>query len=301
MASIIHPLLAGANVVDGWIGAMTKEIDSASSNKPASYRKCYLTVTWLSLTSLGLLGLACMYSPLMRPKSPGTVLVPGWGDAACYTVTGGTCKILNCHPERHAVCSLGNCVCETGCTGADGNCYNIRNYSLVGKSVRFTNVKYSDQYLSAPDNLWEQLQGSTKPDFWNVYKMPGGDFQNGHEMFLLSPVKFPEYVAGIANNHGISTDPFIVSLYHLTSRHLAANWFPYDPGLVMNALCRPHSHPEAVEINGRHGASSWYMHEFSSNVFGSVSTNPGEGGYWVPEPRLDIPLCGANGSGQWIL
>jgi len=320
-ASIADPLLAGANGTDGDVGTPAKVVDAASSAKPVSYKKCYFTVAWLSLTSLGLLGLACVYSPLMSPKPPGTLAVTGWGDPSCYTVTGGTCMVYGCNADRGAVCGYGhNCVCKEGCTGADGLCYhNVSSYKLVGKNVRFKNVKYSDQSLYAARTWFmEQLRTTSSEgkyaDLWNVYKMPGYDWLHQQEMFLFSPVEFPEYAAGVAStkmaayiptggkgkdNSGGVVVPvgsmFIVSLFHLTSRHLLANRYPFNIGYVMNTMCKPRSHPNAVEINGALGQASWYEHHASWEVFGWVWSDPREGGYWVADPPLDIPeikFCG---------
>jgi len=226
--------------------------------------------------------------------------------------------ISNCYAERGAVCRGSNCVCANGCTGADGICRNISSYKLVGKNVRFRNVKFSDQYLYAPRTWFmEQIRTTDTAgqyaDLWNVYKMPGKDYQYGQEMFLLSPVEFPEYAAGVADTKMRAWIPlgdkkgadgngivipvgslFVVDLYHLTSRHLLANKYPFNIAYIMNNICRPNSHPNAVEINGALGRASWYIHHASWEVFGWVWSDPGEGGYWVPEPPLDVPLqiCG---------
>jgi len=243
MASISNPLLAGSYVADGEKGTMMEKVDAASIAEPAFYRKCYFTVACLSLVSLGLLGLACVYSPLTSPRTPGTLLVNGWGDASCYTFTGGTCMVENCYAFRDAYCTSDhNCACANGCTGADGICHhNISSYNLVGKSVRFRNVKWSDNYLYAPRTFFmEQLRTAPFPEvgtyanLWNVYKVPGLDSQYHQEMFLLSPVEFPEFAAGVADtklsayipsngksgvdNGGIVIpvgSMFTVSLYHL--------------------------------------------------------------------------------------
>merc|ERR1719362_2037371 len=83
-----------------------------------------------------------------------------------------------------------------------------------------------------------------------------------------------------------------VLLYHGGRRRLA-NKFPFNIAYVMNSLCRPNSHPEAVQINGALGTASWYIHHASWEVFGWVWSDPGEGGYWVPDSPLDddIPVC----------
>merc|ERR1719433_1347186 len=113
--------------------------------------------------------------------------------------------VSDCNTDRQAVCTSDhNCVCAHGCTGADGRCRSMSSYSLVGKNVRFRYVKWSDQYLYAPRTFFmEQLRTTSSAgvfaDLWNVYKMPGVDFAYGQEMFLLSPVEFPEYAAGVAD------------------------------------------------------------------------------------------------------
>merc|ERR1712194_550456 len=102
------------------------------------------------------------------------------------------------------------------------------------------------------------------PDRWNIYQMPGqqwvpyglqGSFTE-HHGYLISPVAYPEFAAGISdtkmkayiplnsNSKGSGSHSsrgssdgiiipvgsmFIVSLYHLTSRYLMANRCPFDP------------------------------------------------------------------------
>merc|ERR1712176_321917 len=118
------------------------------------------------------------------------------------------------------------------------------------------------------------------------------------DAYIVSPVEFPEYAAGIAKNwkpriNKVRDDLYFtgsdwqVELFHLSSRLLLANAMPFDPRRVLNSLCKIGN---AVRIKGGLGQVSWYLHHLSWRVFGWGQTDPEEGGDWVPEPLFDFPL-----------
>jgi len=188
-------------------------------------------------------------------------------------------------------------------------------------------VQYKDQYMYAPRTFFmEQLRTTASKgvyaDSWNLYRVPGhlwkpglsvGGYIGSDVAYLLSPVEFPEYAAGVASTKMQAWIPLggdsksnsgsgivipvgsmlVADLYHLTSRHGLANANPFNPASVMLTMCVPKGHPNAVEINGAVGQASFYVHHASWEVFGWVWSDPGEGGYWVPEPPLNfsVPAC----------
>jgi len=311
MAGISDPLLRTAD--EG--GAKEAEVVEVPKSARPWPRKLYLAVGLLGACACGL-ACAGARSPKAYPTAALTSLVSGWGDAACYTVTGGTCMIYGCNADRGAVCGVGhNCVCESGCTGADGICRPTAGYQVIARNVRLRNAKFSGQYLYAPRSWFmEQLrvtdQKGKYADLWNIYKLPGKDYLWRQDMYFLSPAEFPEYAAGVANTKMEAYVPgkgggdnsgfvvpvgslFVVDLFHLTSRHGLLDRDPFNIGQVMNTLCRPREHPEAIQISGSLGQATWYVHHASWEVFGWVWSQPGEGGHWVPEPPLNhtLPFC----------
>lgn len=321
MAEVKAPLL-GADGQEA--GAFD---DVAGQCKKSSFAKTrrYLSVAALCLAGVGMLNAASYYRKKIVPSYFSSTTT-GWGEASCYKNTGGTCYIQGCNADRKAECSTGHCWCKEGCVGSDGLCRaDVSSYKLVASNFRLKNFYWKDQYMYAPRTWFmEQLRTTTAnsgyADLWNLYELPGpmwvpyglsGAFKDTPGYFL-SPVEFPEYAAGIAstkmqayvptggggkNNKGSSGgivipvgSMFVVDLYHLTSRHLLANTAPFNPAVVMNSLCRPAKYPEAIEINGGFGQASWYVHTASWEVFGWVWSDPQEGGYWVPDPPLNISL-----------
>lgn len=251
----------------------------------------------------------------------------GWGEAKCYKVTGGTCRLGRCRAERNAKCSFGTCYCETGCVGADGVCRsNLQEYKLVASNFRLRNNKWQDQYLYTPrTQFFEQLRVTEYKgkyaDKWNLYEIPGPtwlpDFQQvmalggsvndinwgfGYRVdeprYILSPAEYPEYAAAIANNDlritlGVGS-LYSVEVYHLSKRHLLADALPFNPSLIFNRLCRPPGSPAAVEIDGLYSTAAWYVHMASWKTYGWMWGDPKAGGHWQMETEsgqpIDIPL-----------
>jgi len=235
-----------------------------------------------------------------------TELVEGWGDARCYTFTGGTCHIEGCDAVRNATCSgWGKCFCATGCAGADGLCYPTQG-EIVASNFKLRNVKYNNQYMYIPSVFFEEQLRTTEfpgkyATSFNLWKVPGSS-RLVEDMYYLQPVAYPEYTVGI----GITKmwDPFLVSTsgfvipiplgslfpayaYHMTTRHLLAKYQPFNPVMMMMDVCTPAAQPDAVVLNGAMGKASLYIHHLSWEVFGWVWSDPGEGGYWVPDPPID--------------
>jgi len=237
-------------------------------------------------------------SALVGAQPPG-----GWGNAQCYAVTGGTCSFTQCDPARKARCTWAQCTCAPGsCVGADGVCHHSEA-RLVASNFRLRNVKFRDQYLFAPKNFFEEQLRTTVnvgmfPDLWNLYQLPGLAFTNNQSLFyFLRPVAYPEYVVGVGqsvmSDAGLPGSIYSALLLHLTSRRGPLNWLPYNPSLAMSSFCTPAGHADSVVISPLAGTASLYIHHLSWEVFGWVWSDPGEGGYWTPEPPLSVrfPAC----------
>lgn len=259
------------------------------------------------LVSTVLLGLACAACGLLYRAGPsqnslgGAQSVPqtdlrDWAKLPCYTVTGGTCFVQDCKPERHADCSFGSCLCSAGCVGADGNCYkDIKGYELVASKIRLRNIKFTD-YLYTPRTWFlQQLRVTSTPrtyaDKWNVYRVPGTAFEE--EYYMISPVEYPGYAAGITTDMTVTAKVIVVDIRNNNQ----------DPWGIFQYLCEPPHHPGAWQISNVHMQGQgvkWYVHHGSWRVFGYLwgalraAADVGEGGEWMPEPpiNLSLPRCG---------
>merc|ERR1712039_580007 len=81
-------------------------------------------------------------------------------------------------------------------------------------------------------------------------------------------------------------------VFHMTSRILLADSYPFPPLTMLTTLCIPKGGQQsgAVEVNSFAGTVSLNVYPLSWEVFGRIWNDPGDAGSWVPEPPFDFIL-----------
>merc|ERR1712217_492845 len=74
----------------------------------------------------------------------------------------------------------------------DWGCYPKRN-ELVAEDVTFKNVKWQ-MYMYASDITGMWLEKGTEQAQFKIYKVPGPKLFKELSMYMISPVKYPDYV-----------------------------------------------------------------------------------------------------------
>lgn len=207
--------------------------------------------------------------------------------------------IFNCDAERDdTVCETHKCMCPHGCAGGDGKCYNGKKNIKIAGGFKLKNVKWPDQEIYMPSGFAatfeSQLRTSTDDGSkFDLFLLPD-------ETYLLASSEWPEYVVDMTKTElfelplGQSGVTIPVTRWDVRAHRLGY----WNGGLasVPLLLCNPGdpTHPEAVVF--RNTANATIFIRFGSwKVYGySLTSDPGEGGYWIPEPPLpvELPSCG---------
>lgn len=220
------------------------------------------------------------------------------GNATCYAYTGGTCLTEGCKPMRHATCdNSSRCVCASGCSGADGVCYNRTNELIVGdfvlRNVKYSNYKMYFQRMS----IFGQIKTTALPTYLNgdqdkfdLYAVPGA---NGTmKGYMMSSSKWKEQVFAIRPTAATALSPFGGFAVNIEADHVVP-WNPTDIMLQLCAVTTP-GYEGSVQIGSLGSITKWaYLHHGSWFLYASLSA-PGSGGYWRPEPLFKegmFPPC----------
>lgn len=207
-------------------------------------------------------------------------------NADCYTYTGGTCGVDPCYAWRSASCEQGKCLCLAGCTGADGKCYP-GTYKEVAAGFTLTNVKFHSQKLYMPAvDLLDQLKTTAVPSFLNggkdkfvLHALPGS--LAGHKDYFLTTMSYPGYVAAIRATAGTA-----VSLFGAYEVSLDKE---FSPDRLAVRVCNKGGGQVMIGSPGSVNTEWFFVHHGSWDVYGWGLTNdPGQGGYWQPDPPIPV-------------
>jgi len=258
-------------------------------------RPLVLTVALVSLAVVAILGATGpLHAALRDDQELGSNFVRS---QTCYGFTGGTCALSDCNADRGAKCSGGECICETGCAGADSKCHNGVSNDLVASGFILVNAKWTKyamyfQGLSAFGQLkttkamtWMNLG----KDRFSLYRLPGN---LSSPKFLVGSVAYPEQVAYIGSTTGTAVSGHGLYAADLDDRH------PVGPDRLACSVCYEAS-KKAIMIGDRDGKYWAYVHHLTWLVYGSSSSRNevGDGGLWVPDPPLEadeiakLPKC----------
>lgn len=214
----------------------------------------------------------------------------------CYSYTGVTCSMLDCDAGLHATCQDRKCVCEAGCSGPDGKCYNGETNQLISTGFALKNLKWPNyaMYFQGTSvfgqmkttNAWSFL--NLGKDKFQLYRLPG---PANATRFVLGSVAYPGHIARI----GMTTGTSAFSSHALYATGL-------DDGKGMDTLSVSvcyHSGKRALMIGSKAGDYWAYIHRGSWLVYASDMghCSVGDGGLWVPEPALSaeeaalLPSC----------
>jgi len=212
--------------------------------------------------------------------------------SACYKYTGGTCMVEACLGYRKAECINGQCLCPTGCTGADGSCHHEQSYKLVGSGFTLTNQEYDWQKMYMPSTApLDQLKTTAFSSLFNggkdkffLHKLPGKLM--GHRDYFLSTQAFPDYTAAIRPTAGTAFSLF--GAYEL-GLNKALPWGPEDLSV---RVCSKGSGMLMIGSPGETKTAWFYIHHGSWNVYGWTLGDPGASGVWISDPPVhDVPKC----------
>jgi hypothetical protein len=172
-------------------------------------------------------------------------------------------------------------------------------YKQVGESVVFTNDYWSDQVIYMPGiaalgqiavSSFSSMLGDT--DAFNIYEVPGQiNGTKGKKFYFLSSKKWPAYLLTLRSTIGaIDLSPF--AMFELGLNRPSS---PYEPQGVSVHICqvKKNGFQNTVMIQSP-GTSqtafrevSAYLHSGSWFVYGSVLSDPGSGGYWLPSNPIE--------------
>jgi len=203
----------------------------------------------------------------------------------CYPYTGGTCGADPCNSERNAQCRNGYCVCDTSCTGVDGNCYQ-KVYEPVGSAgFTLTNVKFPRQKMYMPatapmDSIKTTMFPSSMnggKDRFNLYQLPGN--MSGHKGYFLNTIRFSDYVVAIRATAGTAVHPF--GAYEVGFEKA------FSPQRLALRVCSKGGSKVMLGGNTLVGNMEWlYVPHFTWIVYGYSFGDPGDGGVWKVDPPL---------------
>jgi len=257
--------------------------------------KRHLLISSSLLLALIGLTLVCPRSIPIQDNSSHVDLMT-WGDASCYSYTGGTCSLLACNTWRNSHCVSGACVCSPGaCSSGNGTCVNATNEE---EASHFTlrNVKWPKYYLQYPhDAFHTQLRVTSEKasaSQFNLYKSASQSNLRVRSHYL-EPVDFPQYAVTVSRSRFPQEQVHEVSLK--PRLNLANSYAPAD---LLSYICRPLDHPDALRIDMA-GAYTMYPAQWwnvgnPNKVFGwSTGDIRGEESYWIPEPQINVsfPNC----------
>mmetsp|Transcript_73305 Transcript_73305/g.177311 ORF Transcript_73305/g.177311 Transcript_73305/m.177311 type:complete len:293 (+) Transcript_73305:81-959(+) len=212
-------------------------------------------------------------------------------NADCYTYTGGTCLVDDCNPQRNAECVDKKCMCTTGCTGADGTCYQ-GTYPILAAGFTLTNKEYTWQKLYFPALApLDQLKTSAMASFFMLgkdkfilHQLPGT--VAGKKDYFLTCQRFPDYVAAIRATAGTA-----FSLFGAYEVGLA---WEFAPDRLAVQVCSKGDGQIMIGSPGAMATEWFYIHHGSWNVYGDSSREPGDGAVWVSDPPIPdgmLPVC----------
>lgn len=229
-------------------------------------------------------------------------LPTGW-NTECFTWTGGTCFMFGCDAERgDTECSSSRCMCTRGCAGSDGKCYNGLKNQIVASSFTLQNVKWPDQSMYIPSGVAavveDQLRTSTSDGSkFSLYMLPDGSY-------LMASAEWPDYVVDISLTEIVlprtkNSDAVEIPRWDVRAHRLG--W--WHGGLRTSSLkiCNPDDteHPDAVLFRNMYSGTirpaTIFIRHGSWKIYGYIiSDDPGNGGYWIPEPPLPFKLPSCN-------
>jgi hypothetical protein len=211
-------------------------------------------------------------------------------EQVCYAYTGGTCNTQDCAPERRASCVNRDCVCTAGCSAPNGTCYAGLTNLAVASAISLLNVRWPSyaMYVQAT-SVFGQLKTTSAPswmnmdqDIFTIWKLPGQ--LNGQPKFFLGSNRWANSVARVAMTTGTA-----FSTHGFYSSELTNDYAPDDIALT---ICRRST--GALMLGDSSSSPRWaYVHSGSWFVY-ATSSDPGEGGYWNPDPPIPagiLPSC----------
>lgn len=214
-------------------------------------------------------------------------------DANCWTYTGGTCSVQECHTWRNATCTktgpLGFCLCPTGCAGSDFACHSKRN-ELVAKHITFASP--DGEKLYAPNFFHTLKVGQGYNTEFNVHKIPGAE-----NRYVIAPVAYLDRVLQLTLSGQV-----LGSQWSLQDT-APGGWVTQDsadPSFVFLEICRVQEGKVRIGIPWKDGAGDmhriWaYTHGWTYFVYGfdeSLWGKPVPGTVWTTSVefagRLDV-------------
>lgn len=223
----------------------------------------------------------------------------GWGDAACWKDTGGTCRVADCDSWRQATCSWEagfRCWCSTGCVDATGKCQD-ELATKVAHRFRLRNVAFNDTFLAFPANPVLSLRhvvGETNPepglDQFALWKQPGLTSDSNATAYFLTSADNPQLAIGLP---GLEASKVFACMKMLDPS--------YDPAQAQVQPCRPaaseHEYPGAIEF-GFQDTVMRLGHLLQCAEAWAHAGAIGSYAWWYAEPQLpfydELPKCGGS-------
>lgn len=210
----------------------------------------------------------------------------------CVTFTGGTCLITGCHESLGlTTCDYGRCYCADGCASASGKCFKA-GFAVASTSVRFLNDRWQN-YSLASNQVLLSVRDDERGSRFNLLKLPGDDANNTFEIVATED---PKYAVRLACESGLiqlnsntsarnARCNLVGKMAHLQpiTGHLAASHVAVRLWAVPNrtgAVMIESFEHEGLYLYVPHGA--WGVAGYRGD--------PGESGYWIPQPALQMEL-----------
>jgi len=249
------------------------------------------------------LNAAQLRAEVRKHQAAGNASLPTY-TTECFSFTGGTCVTASCDASRNAECIDKKCLCEKGCSGADGKCHDAKNTKVASKfylsNGKYDKYKMYFQAMSAfgqmkTTKMWSSM--NNEQDLFDLFEVAGGE--GSKKTYFLASSKWQNQVVGFKATTGTAISPFGAYAVDLAEKaSVLDTWGPSNIMLKVCSLGPQSSYPGAIQIGSdlsdKTGTIWAYVHTGSYLVYGSI-TSPGEGGIWIPEPPLPasvkLPLC----------
>lgn len=210
----------------------------------------------------------------------------------CVTFTGGACVLSDCEAWRGATtCDYGKCHCVDGCASASGKCYSA-GFAVASTSVQFLNVRYQNHSLASSQVLLS-VRDDERGCKFNLLKLPGNDENNTFEIVAEEDPKYAlrlacesEFVQLNSSTSARSDRCNLVGkMAHLepVTGHLPAS------NVAVRLWAVPNRTGTVMIESFEHAGLYLYVPHGSWGLAG-YSGDPGESGYWTPQPALPMQL-----------
>lgn len=236
---------------------------------------------------------------------------------SCIENTGVSCLSKGCDASQgDTECKFAQCFCKAGCSDGNGGCHKSENV-LVATGIRLRNSRWPQYYLvaSTMDNKIHVANNGADPlAQFNLYQLPGqGKHPDG---FLLVPATSPGYSVSIVHKYlchdlGGKSEAKHDQETNMTGGACKHTWNAQTQPLSPTYTSHPSVKDAAVQLSkapietkngvaitirgsGEHVSKYMFVHEGSWKV-SSRADDPGNGGYWIPEPPLAFQLPDYHG------